>query len=77
MNGQTTKYYYHKDSKQSRLSIPVSIARSLNWKKGDEIHIKFEVINEKKAKGVSVTLVFEFAEEIEFFDEVPDDIGNH
>jgi len=48
MNGQTSKYYYHKDSKQSRLSIPVSIARSLDWKKGDEINIKFEVINGKK-----------------------------
>jgi len=36
-----------------------------------------KILNEKKAKGVSVTLVFEFAEEIEFFDEVPDDVGNH
>ena len=36
-----------------------------------------KVINEKKAKGVSVVLMFEFADEIEFFDEVPDDIGNH
>ena len=35
------------------------------------------ILDEKKAKGVSVTLVFEFAEEVEFFDEVPDDIGNH
>ena len=48
MNGQTAKYYYHKDSKQSRLNIPVSIARSLDWKKGDEINIKFEVIDGKK-----------------------------
>jgi len=36
-----------------------------------------QVLNEKKAKGVSITLAFEFAEEIEFFDEVPDDVGNH
>lgn len=36
-----------------------------------------KILNEKKAKGVSVTLVFEFADEIEFFDEVPDDVGNH
>jgi hypothetical protein len=36
-----------------------------------------QILNEKKAKGVSVVLMFEFADEIEFFDEVPDDIGNH
>ena len=36
-----------------------------------------QILNEKKAKGVSVTLVFEFADEVEFFDEVPDDVGNH
>ena len=48
MNGQTAKYYYHKESKQSRLNIPVSIARSLNWRKEDEININFEVIKGKK-----------------------------
>ena len=36
-----------------------------------------QVFDEKKAKGVSVTLMFEFAGEVEFFDEAPDDIGNH
>jgi hypothetical protein len=36
-----------------------------------------QILNEKKAKGVVLTIEFEFAEEIEFFDEVPDDIGNH
>jgi hypothetical protein len=36
-----------------------------------------QVLDEKKAKGVSVTVLFEFADTVEFFDEVPDDVGNH
>jgi len=36
-----------------------------------------QIFDEKKAKGVSITLLFEFADEVEFFDEIPDDIGNH
>ena len=35
-----------------------------------------QIFDEKKAKGVSVSLLFEFADEVEFFDELPDDIGN-
>ena len=48
MNGKTTKYYYNEKNKQSTVTIPVSIAKSLNWENKDEINVLFEVKEGKK-----------------------------
>lgn len=48
MNGETTKYYYYDKTKQSRVNIPVSIARSLNWKHLDNIKLIIDVKEGKK-----------------------------
>ena len=48
MNGKTTKYYFYDSNKQSLVLIPVSVAKSLNWKHKDEIKVIFDVKNGKK-----------------------------
>ena len=48
MNGYTSKYLFYESNKQSSITIPVGIARSLNWNHKDEINIVFDVINEYK-----------------------------
>ncbi len=45
MNGKTTKYYKFKSSGSGRLTIPISIAKSLNWEDGNEINIIIKEIN--------------------------------
>lgn len=39
MNGETVKYLYYEENKRSILTIPVSMARGLNWGHKDEIGI--------------------------------------
>ena len=50
MNGKSTKYYFYDSNKQSMVLIPVSVAKSLNWKHKDEIKVIFDVKNDKKAR---------------------------
>ena len=45
MNGKTVKYHFYKKYKQSNITIPVSLAQSLNWKDKDEIKIIIETVN--------------------------------
>jgi len=39
MNGETTKYYKFKNSGSGRLTIPISMAKGLNWEHKDEINV--------------------------------------
>ena len=39
MNGETVKYQYYEGNKRSFITIPVSMARGLNWKDGNKIGI--------------------------------------
>lgn len=48
MDGKTTKYYYYDSNKQSIVTIPISMAKGLNWGHQDEINILIEVVNGQK-----------------------------
>ncbi len=48
MNGKITKYFFYEKNKQSVVSIPVSVAKSLNWNHKDEIKVLFDVKDGKK-----------------------------
>ena len=48
MNGKTTKYRKYKTRGSGEVIIPLSIARALNWKDGNEINIIFETVDGKK-----------------------------
>ncbi len=48
MNGKTTTYLFYESNKQSIITIPVSMAKGLNWKHKDEINIVFEVRDGQK-----------------------------
>ena len=48
MNGETTKYYKFEKSGSGRITIPISLAKALNWTHGDEINIIIEVLNGNK-----------------------------
>ena len=48
MNGETVKYLYYEDNKRSILTIPVSMARGLNWNHQDNIGIIVETKNGQK-----------------------------
>ena len=39
MNGSITKYYKFEKSGSGRVTIPISLAKSLKWKHGDDIVI--------------------------------------
>ena len=39
MNGETVKYHYYDSNKRSFITVPVTMARGLSWKHGDEIGI--------------------------------------
>jgi bifunctional DNA-binding transcriptional regulator/antitoxin component of YhaV-PrlF toxin-antitoxin module len=39
MNGETVKYHYYDSNKRSFITIPVSMARGMNWNHGDKIGI--------------------------------------
>lgn len=48
MNGYTSKYLFYKSNKQSIITIPLGIAKSLNWNHKDDINMVYEVINGMK-----------------------------
>ena len=48
MNGYSTKYLFYDSNKQSLVTIPRGIARSLNWNHGEEIKVIFEVKDGRK-----------------------------
>ena len=48
MNGETTKYYKYETSGSGTLTIPIAIAKALNWNHSDEIQIIFDVKDGKK-----------------------------
>lgn len=39
MNGETVKYQYYKGNKRSFITIPVAMARGLNWNPKDKINL--------------------------------------
>ena len=47
MNGEPLIYRHYKKSQTSRITIPKSIARSLNWKDKDAIHVEYMVKQNK------------------------------
>lgn len=42
MNGETTKYYKYDSSGSGTVTIPIALAKALNWSHGDKINIVFE-----------------------------------
>ena len=48
MDGETTKYYKFEKSGSGRLTIPISLAKSLNWEHGDNIGIIIDIKEEQK-----------------------------
>ncbi|HEC38214.1 hypothetical protein LCGC14_0546280 [marine sediment metagenome] len=48
MNGKTTKYRKYKGHGSGTITVPIAIAKALNWGDGDEIHILFEAKGNKK-----------------------------
>ena len=45
MDGETVKYLYYESNKRSIITIPVVLARSLNWSHKDDINILFKEID--------------------------------
>ena len=45
MNGKITKYYYYDSNKQSIITIPISMAKGLNWSHQDKINVLFKTID--------------------------------
>ncbi len=43
MEGQKTKYYFYEERGSGSVTIPVSMAKGLNWKHKDELTIIFDV----------------------------------
>ncbi len=39
MNGKTTKYYKFEKSGSGRLTVPLTLAKTLNWKHDDELNV--------------------------------------
>jgi len=48
MDGETTKYYKFEKSGSGRLTIPISMAKGLNWEHGDNIGIIIDIKNGNK-----------------------------
>ena len=48
MNGEITKYYKYKSSGSGNITIPIALAKALNWKHHDEIGIIIDVKNDQK-----------------------------
>ena len=48
MNGETTKYYKFKKSGSGRVTIPIALAKALNWIHDDELNIIIEIKNGNK-----------------------------
>jgi bifunctional DNA-binding transcriptional regulator/antitoxin component of YhaV-PrlF toxin-antitoxin module len=45
MSGETTKYYKFEKTGSGRITIPISMAKGLNWGHKDEINILIKTIN--------------------------------
>jgi len=45
MNGEITKYYKYKTSGSGSITIPIALAKSLNWEHKDYINVIFKTIN--------------------------------
>ena len=45
MDGKETKYYYYDSNKQSIVTIPISMAKGLNWGHQDKINVLFKTID--------------------------------
>jgi len=52
MNGEITKYYKFEKSGSGRLTIPISLAKSLNWENKDDIGIMIDI--RKGQKGLFI-----------------------
>jgi len=50
MNGEITKYYKYNTSGSGNLTIPIALAKALNWEHKDEINVIFDV--KKGQKGL-------------------------
>ena len=48
VNGETTKYYKYEKSGSGRLTVPLSLAKALNWEHDDELNVIVEVFNGQK-----------------------------
>jgi len=48
MNGESVKYQYYESNKRSFITIPVTLARSLNWNDKDNIGIVIKNIDDKQ-----------------------------
>lgn len=47
MNGEITKYYKYDSSGSGSVTIPIALAKALNWEHQDEIGIIIDVKNDK------------------------------
>jgi len=45
MNGEITKYYKYKTSGSRSITMPIALAKSLNWKHKDDINIIIKTID--------------------------------
>ena len=45
MNGEITKYYKYETSGSGTVTIPLALAKSLNWDHKDEIYIVIKEVN--------------------------------
>ena len=48
MNGETTKYYKFKGRGSGSITVPIALAKALNWEHGDEINVIFDTKEGKK-----------------------------
>ena len=48
MNGDTTKYYKFEKSGSGRVTIPVRLAKALNWEHNDKIGILIKMFDGKE-----------------------------
>jgi len=47
MDGETTKYYFYKERGSGNLTIPVRIAKALDWNHKDDITLLIKSIDGK------------------------------
>ncbi|MFX0132069.1 MAG: hypothetical protein ACFFDN_00355 [Candidatus Hodarchaeota archaeon] len=45
MSGKKTKYYFYEDRGSGSITIPISMAKGLNWNHKDEINILIKTID--------------------------------
>lgn len=44
MNGETVKYQLNEENSISKITVPIVLAKGLNWKDKDQIGVKNETI---------------------------------